>query len=664
MKNFSKINIPSISFLYNKESSEEFIKKSTQKLITEKTTSGFIYRQTIFNSATDVKITISTRTFDDFPDAVEWITEIENCGYRKTSIIEDIMPLDMMIPAEKDEKILLHHAKGSQCRMDDFLPLTTELFPSSKVILAPEGGRSSNGVLPFMNVQKSGCGIILGVGWSGQWKAEFNRDDSGIHIKAGMEKTHLFLHPGEKIRTPSILIIEWNGDDFEKGNNLLRQLLLKHYIPKIKGKPVNPPAAQCLQSYFYLTGKAGETIEMTALKKAATIGIDTYWIDACWYGGKGDWWQEVGSWVINEEKFPNGLKPIADASHKAGMKFLLWFEPERVRKNSIIHKEHPEFLLINKEDSGNFLLNLGMPEALNYIKNLVSDYISNIGIDIYRQDFNIDPLPYWRAADADDRQGITEIRYIEGLYKLWDELIQQHPNIAIDNCSSGGRRIDLETISRSLPLWPSDFLDICGLNTGHGVYTGSQCIKAGLARWIPLFGGGAWNFTPYGFRSVIIGGFTFGFNIDDKYFPSDDEKKIKTWEYILSHGKTLLDNDFPLDLVKSAINEWKTIKEFFTGNFYLLLPLTISYHDWCAWQFHREDLDSGIAVFFRRHESPFPAIETSLREVKPDQDYDVSISPDFTEKPRKRIKGQKLLNLKITIRQSPGSVLLRYSHVK
>jgi hypothetical protein len=81
-------------------------------------------------------------------------------------------------------------------------------------------------------------------------------------------------------------------------------------------------------------------------------------------------------------------------------------------------------------------------------------------------------------------------------------------------------------------------------------------------------------------------------------------------------------------------------------------------------QFHREDLDSGIAVFFRRHESPFPAIETSLREVKPDQDYDVSISPDFTEKPRKRIKGQKLLNLKITIRQSPGSVLLRYSHVK
>ncbi|HQL65920.1 MAG TPA: hypothetical protein PLS78_08685, partial [bacterium] len=74
MKNFSKINIPSISFLYNKESSEEFIKKSTQKLITEKTTSGFIYRQTIFNSATDVKITISTRTFDDFPDAVEWIT--------------------------------------------------------------------------------------------------------------------------------------------------------------------------------------------------------------------------------------------------------------------------------------------------------------------------------------------------------------------------------------------------------------------------------------------------------------------------------------------------------------------------------------------------------------------------------------------------------------
>lgn len=71
----------------------------------------------------------------------------------------------------------------------------------------------------------------------------------------------------------------------------------------------------------------------------------------------------------------------------------------------------------------------------------------------------MDPLEYWQAADVEDRQGITEIRHIEGLYKLWDELRQEFPNLIIDNCSSGGRRIDMETISRSLPL--TGFLEVC-----------------------------------------------------------------------------------------------------------------------------------------------------------------------------------------------------------
>ena len=81
---------------------------------------------------------------------------------------------------------------------------------------------------------------------------------------------------------------------------------------------------------------------MAALPKAADLGAEAYWIDACWYGRSGrEWWEEVGSWVVNREKFPHGLKPIADAAHQAGMSFILWFEPERVRRGSLIEQEHP-----------------------------------------------------------------------------------------------------------------------------------------------------------------------------------------------------------------------------------------------------------------------------------------------------------------------------------
>lgn len=58
--------------------------------------------------------------------------------------------------------------------------------------------------------------------------------------------------------------------------------------------------------------------------------------------------------------------------------------------------------------------------------------------------------------DADDRKGITEIKHIMGLYRLWDALLERFPHLIIDNCASGGRRIDIETLRRSVPLWRSD----------------------------------------------------------------------------------------------------------------------------------------------------------------------------------------------------------------
>ena len=60
------------------------------------------------------------------------------------------------------------------------------------------------------------------------------------------------------------------------------------------------------------------------------------------------------------------------------------------------------------------LLDLGNPEAWKWVVDHVDSLITEQGIDAYRQDFNIDPLSYWRAGDAADRQGITEIRHVTG----------------------------------------------------------------------------------------------------------------------------------------------------------------------------------------------------------------------------------------------------------
>ena len=660
MSFLSTLNLPSFSFRYGEHFSAELLPTWHRAVTTEAASAADITRVIYQEAPTGLQVTATVRRFTTFP-ALEWVLELENLGATDTPLLEEILPLDLTLPFPPQERLQLHHANGSLCQMDDFLPQVTEVLPGSQKTLAPRGGRSSNGVLPFMNLQRAGAGLVLAVGWSGQWRSGFERSQDTLHIAAGMERTHLRLHPGEKIRTPRILLLDWAGDEMETGNNLLRQLLLAHYLPRIDGQLVLPPVAQFLQMYFYLSGNAGEQYEMKALPKTAAVGAEAHWIDACWYGGLGEWWQEVGSWTVNPKKFPHGLRPISDAAHAAGLKFVLWFEPERVRQGAQLHREHPEFLVALEQNPDNLLFNLGNPAARQYLTDLLSAAIAEHGVDIYRQDHNFDPLPYWQAVDTPDRIGMTEIRYIEGLYALWDGLRQRHPGLWIDNCASGGRRIDLETLSRSLPLWPSDFHDTVGLATGLGLHVGDQCINAGLARWVPLFGGGVWNFTPYGTRSELIGGFAFGFHIDHQHFYADDHPEVSKPLAVMAKGKTLLDDDFPLEAATAAIAEWRSIRPFFLGDFHHLLPLTVAYHDWCAWQLHREDLGGGIALFLRRHRSPYPTLEVSLKRINLDATYEVSLSPDYTEAPRQRMTGSALAHLTVTIPETPGSLLLRYT---
>ena len=77
------------------------------------------------------------------------------------------------------------------------------------------------------------------------------------------------------------------------------------------------------------------------------------------------------------DRFPNGLRPISDAAHREGMKFLVWFEPERVYRDTYLSKEHPEWVMtLNKADSG--LYNLGLPEAREYMTKYLIAAIQGI----------------------------------------------------------------------------------------------------------------------------------------------------------------------------------------------------------------------------------------------------------------------------------------------
>lgn len=128
----------------------------------------------------------------------------------------------------------------------------------------------------------------------------------------------------------------------------------------------------------------------------------------------------------DKSRFPRGLAPLGQACAQAGAQLLLWFEPERVRPQTCLAENHPQWLLHARKDDGtemeNMLLNLGDPACLQALTAHINALIQEAGVKIYRQDFNFDPAPYWDQNEAPDRVGMLENLHVQGYLAYWDAL--------------------------------------------------------------------------------------------------------------------------------------------------------------------------------------------------------------------------------------------------
>jgi alpha-galactosidase len=266
--------------------------------------------------------------------------------------------------------------------------------------------------------------------------------------------------------------------------------------------------------------------------------------------------------------------------------------------------------------------------------------IKEYGIDVLRIDYNISPAAYWKQLDDKDpdRAGLAEIRYIEGLYKMWDDIRKTFPHLFIDNCASGGRRIDLETSSRSIPLWRTDgtIEPLMQLNFDQAALQ-NQVMTAGLSRYVPFSTSGEMGATPYLFRSGFNAGISFG---EDVRPPA-----------------------YPRDLLRQGIAEGKRLRKYFFGNFYPINEVTTSPEDWCVLQYHRAAEQDGMVIAFRRHLSPYDTYESVLNEIVPEAKYEVSFYPTYGQAKSVTMAGAALQHLRLEIADSPGSLVIEYKRV-
>ena len=569
--------------------------------------------------------------YTEFP-VVEWTLYFKNGGTADTPILSDILAMDSRFSCPAESAYLLHHNRGDDCTENSYAPLTDTLAVGADLAVANTGGRPTQVAFPYFNLAGASDGMIFVVSWAGQWNARFLRDAEGLTLRGGQEATHFTLHPGEEVRTPLIALLFYGGD-WIRGQNLWRAWMVAHNMPRQDDAPLKPQVCLCTGNYYpNLMSVAAQ--EIAFIKRYAEEGIhaDYWWQDAGWYPCDGVGWPKTGSWEVDPVRFPGGLKEVGDFARTHGMGTLVWFEPERVHAGTWLTENHPEWIHGGAEGG---LLKLGDPACRAWLTDHIDRLITEQKIDFYRQDFNIDPLPYWRANDekegpAGDRQGITEIRHVEGYFAYWDELRRRHPGLPIDSCASGGRRNDLETLRRAVPLLRSDW---------YWGPAGQQCHTYGLSLWFPLSGTGVISRKDaYWMRSSMVAEFTFG--------PD-------------TAGAEVID----FDVMRRCLEDWRALAPFFYGDFYPLTPYTLDESQWMAWQYHRADTGGGAVQVFRHKESAYETARFALCGLDAAARYRVVDRDTPTELV---LAGAELMDpgLPVTLSAKASAAILIYQQIK
>ena len=244
----------------------------------------------------------------------------------------------------------------------------------------------------------------------------------------------------------------------------------------------------------------------------------------------------------------------------------------------------------------------------------------------------MDPLDYWRKNDPDGRKGITEMKYVAGLYKLWDRLLDTFPHLLIDNCASGGRRLDLEMCMRSVTLWRSD-TGCFGEDAENRVTVWNHNQILGLSQYIPYHACAIWEPDAYTVRSTATQGIACNFDI---FHP-----------------------DFDFETAEKSIGETKKLQPFWNGDFYPLTQPTLDESVWSAYQLALPDC--GAVYVFRRAKSKEMQMVFAIQGLDAQKQYRLTFTDEHFNSWEEIYSGQKLLSgLEIQIEKPRSSMVITY----
>jgi alpha-galactosidase len=375
--------------------------------------------------------------------------------------VERVDSFSFDIP-EADYKLLSYTSDwGAEFKLE-------EEILAGRIILESRAGRSSKGQHPWFALVRDGKNVWSGsVVWSGNWIFRFEPlatvspasqlPLSGFRVSGGLNEWAFSkdILPGESMESPHVVLVL--GDNLNSVSQQYARVGRKYWYPQNALSSRLP--VEWNHWWVYEDVDINEAVFSQNIDKAAGLGVEVCTLDAGWFGPSEagtHWYEYRGDWhLVNERRFPGGIRLLSDRTHAKKMSFGLWCEIEGLGVHAQLARDHPDFVASRGGERLGYVC-FGNPAAQEWAFQTLSRLITEHNCDWIKLDFNLDPGAGCDRADHGHQAGDGLYEHYRGYYRTLERVRQAFPEVILENCSSGGLRIDLGILRQTYMTYLSD----------------------------------------------------------------------------------------------------------------------------------------------------------------------------------------------------------------
>lgn len=315
------------------------------------------------------------------------------------------------------------------------------------------GSMPVNRFFPFAAIEDRKNHIFWGaqIAHPASWQMEVYRKDNGLALSGGLadrELGHWMKHvePGKNFTTPEAIVSTAQTDSFDIFTGRLTTAGL------VEGFLKAPESEQDLPIVFneYCTTWGNPSHEniceiVDAIKGK---GFKYFVIDCGWYKENGIPWDiGMGDYEVSSELFPDGMEKTVQVIKDAGMIPGIWFEIENVGSASrayhltehLLHKDHAVLTTYFRR-----FWDMQDPWVDEYLTDKVIGTLKKYGFGYMKIDYN---ETIGIGCDGAESPGEALRKNMEATVLFIEKVKEEVPGIVLENCASGGHRLEPKMMS-------------------------------------------------------------------------------------------------------------------------------------------------------------------------------------------------------------------------